>query len=278
MICSEHIINRWFLLQRIGGDSMVPYRLLALDLDGTLLTDDKRISPTDRKWIGRATDAGVMVIIASGRGRQSVRAFRKELGLHTPMVLVNGGEVWGRSGELLERSIIPRKDIRTLKEIAEHYGADYWGCDVNGLVRRHHWTEKMGSRNWLKFGIRDPYVQVLDRVKKRICSLHGLSMTSSALNVIEVGVKGKSKATGVRKVCEHVGIKMEEVMAIGDNWNDFPLIRAAGFGVAMGNAIPQLKDVAKAVTDSNEQSGVGKAIEKYLLRGDVQKTGENGNR
>ncbi|MEN1968804.1 Cof-type HAD-IIB family hydrolase [Lentibacillus sp. N15] len=244
---------------------MVRYRLVAIDLDETLLSFDKRISAKNKKWINRAIQAGVMVVFTTGRGRQRVGKYQKTLGLHAPIVLVNGAEVWGESGELLERSIIPINDIRALHQLAGSYDANFWGYHVDGLVGKRHWTKEMLTKDWLKFGMRHRDVHILEKIREQVQTLPAIEMTSSSSTNIEIGPKGKTKESGIRKVCAHTGITMEEVMAIGDNMNDFRLIKAAGFGVAMGNATKQLKEVADAVTDSNDKSGVAKAIKKYVL-------------
>lgn len=241
------------------------YRLLALDLDETLLTKDKQISMESKKWIEQTKKNGVVVIMATGRGRQRVQSIQRELILHTPMVLVNGGEVWGMDEVLLERSLIPRDKVRILHQLAESSGAGYWGYNLENFVGWKQWNEEMFSKNWLKFGMRHDDPEALLETKKVLTTFPDLGITQSGPNNIEIGLRGKSKATGVRRVCKHLGINMEEVMAIGDNLNDLNLIRDAGLGVAMGNANEQLKAVADVVTETNEKEGVALAIQNYLF-------------
>ena len=244
---------------------MLNYRLLALDLDETLLTKDKKITKASKHWIDRAKKAGIIVIFATGRGLQRVLDFRNELELNTPMVLVNGAEVWGYADELLKRSFISRNDIYKLQQLAVEENASYWGYNVDALVGHRNWTEEMFHKDWLKFGIRHQDLHVMERIRKQASRLPSIEITQSAPVNIEIAAKGISKETGVRKVCEHLGIEMEEVMAIGDNLNDYKLMQAAGFGVAMGNGDQRLKDIADVVTDTNEQDGVAKAIERHLF-------------
>jgi HAD superfamily hydrolase (TIGR01484 family) len=97
---------------------MPKYRLLALDMDGTLLDDEQRISPENREWIGRAREAGVTVIFATGRGYQSLLPYAEELNLDSPIVAVNGSEIWRRPGELHERHPLGRDDVRQLYALA----------------------------------------------------------------------------------------------------------------------------------------------------------------
>lgn len=244
---------------------MAKYRLLAVDLDETLLTKDKRITKETKLSIARAEQAGVVVIFATGRGLERVENFLKELNLNNPMVLVNGAEVWKKPGQLWERHFINSEAIRTLYYIAEEAGAKYWGYNADGLVHSSDWTEGMLDLDWLKFGIRHDDINVINKIKEQVKGLKTLEVTSSAQTNLEMSAKGISKETGVRKVCKELNIKMKHVMAIGDNLNDFKLIQAAGLGVAMGNADDRLKEVADQITDTNEADGVAKAIQNFLL-------------
>lgn len=253
---------------------MVNYQLLALDLDETLLTKDKRITDEAKLWVTRSVEAGVVVIFATGRGLQKIGEFRDVLEMDLPMVLVNGAEVWGKQELLLGRYYISKDDIRMLHNLALEAGASFWGYSVESLTGRENWTEEMFKRDWMKFGIKHDNPQVINQLKARIRS-NTLEITSSSPINLEFSQKGVSKESGVRKVCEHMGIDMKNVMAIGDNLNDLRLIRSAGLGVAMGNADDRLKEIADVVTDTNEQNGVAKAIERYLFGLDLDN--EQGN-
>lgn len=248
---------------------MMPnYRLLALDLDGTTLTDDKQISEETRLWIRRAIEAGVTVIFATGRGIQTAETIWKEIAPDSPMVLVNGAEIWKGPNQLLERHFLGRDDIRWLHAQAMNAQAKYWGYSVDSLTHHHDWSDDNFDIDWLKFGIRHDDLAEIDKLRKFIQTRETLEVTRSAPVNIEISLKGITKETGVLRVCEHLGITMDQVMAIGDNLNDARLIRAAGLGVAMGNADDELKLVADVVTDTNEEHGVAKAIQRYLFGDD----------
>ena len=246
---------------------LTKYRLLALDLDETLLTKDKRITAESKVWISRAIEAGVVVIFATGRGLQRVADFRKELKMDSPMVLVNGAEIWGKDRGLLSRHFISRENIHMLHRLAIEVGASFWGYSVEGLTNQKNWTEAMFHRDWMKFGIKHDDQQVINQLKRRIqgTGTDTLEITSSSPVNLEFSFKGISKKMGVQKICTYLGIGMEDVMAIGDNLNDFKLIQAAGLGVAMGNADDRLKQVADQVTETNEADGVAKAIQNFLV-------------
>lgn len=247
------------------GDDVPHYRMLAIDLDGTTLTDDKRITDETKFWIRRAATNGVTVSFATGRGVQTAQSIWEELRLDSPMVLVNGAEVWESPGKLRERHIIAREDIYRLHLLAEEAGASFWGYSTESLTSKRHWTEAMFERDWMKFGIRHDDLQVIRQLRDVVESWGTVEVTRSAPVNMEISPKGISKETGVRSVCELLGIDMREVMAIGDNLNDLRLIQSAGFGVAMGNADEELKRAADGYTDSNERDGVAKAIRHYLF-------------
>lgn len=244
---------------------MTAYRLLALDMDGTLLTDDKRITDESRYWIRRAEEAGIKVIFATGRGIQTAGSFWEELGLQSPMVLLNGAEIWEGPGRLYERTYLAREDIRSLHALAVEAGAAYWGYSVESLTGSKHWNEEMFERDWMKFGIRHDDPAVIGDLRERVESWGRFEITRSADSNMEISVKGISKATGLEKVCRLLGITMDQVMAVGDHYNDLQMLRSAGLGVAMGNANETVKLAADGITDTNERNGVAKAIQNYLF-------------
>lgn len=241
------------------------YQLLALDLDDTLLTKDKKISKENRKWINKAQEAGVTVMFATGRGMQRVEHLLEELGLSGPMVLVNGAEVWAEKGKLLERHYIKKGDIHKLHSLAKEVDAPFWGYSVESLTKSKDWTDEMLDHDWLKFGIRNNDLNVIRKLREEASKLLDIDITRSATVNMEVSLKGITKESGVRSICDHLHIKMEDVMAMGDNMNDSHLIKAAGLGVAMGNADPELKEVADVITDHHEKDGVAKAIQRFLF-------------
>lgn len=244
---------------------MANYKLLALDLDGTLLTEEKKITETAKRYIHEAVEQGVTVIFSTGRGIQTTDHLWKEVGLESPMVLLNGAELWKGPGEVVERHVIPKEDIIRLHQLAVDHDAWFWGYSEEALTRKSEWTDEMFERDWMKFGIRHDDLEVIGPLREAVESWGNLEVTRSAAVNMEVSCKGISKLSGVRKVCDWLGIELSEVMAIGDNMNDAKLIRAAGLGVAMGNADEELKRIADENTDTNEQDGVAKAISEYLL-------------
>ena len=181
------------------------------------------------------------------------------------MVFLNGAEIWKGPGQIWERHALNGEDIRWLHQTAMNAGAEFWVFVPEGRIHKRYWSKELFERNWLKFEMKHNDIEVIQNIHNAIIARKTLEATSSAAFNVEITLKGISKETGVLRVCEHLGITMEHVMAIGDNLNDERLIKAAGLGVAMANADDYLKQVADVVTDSNEQHGVSKAIENYLF-------------
>lgn len=245
---------------------MTNYKLLAIDLDDTLLTRKKTITDESKKWIKKASVHGVTVIISTGRGCHNMKQYREELGLKTPMVLVNGAESWDESVQIIKRDYIESADIQNLYHLTEDYNVDFWAYGNETFVKKQEWTPEMLNERWTQFVIRHDDPIILAQIRNKIMhTAHHLEITSSSKINVEFTYKGVSKAAGVKSVCDYLGITMKEVMAIGDNHNDLQLIKSAGLGIAMGNAVPKLKEIADDITDTNEADGVAKAIQKHIF-------------
>jgi HAD superfamily hydrolase (TIGR01484 family) len=249
-------------------DKIMParYKLLALDLDGTLLSKDKTISNMNKLWIKRAVLMGVTVIFATGRGVTRVTEYGVELGLDSPMVLLNGADIWKGPELTWKQHFLTRKMIGDLYALADKAGAHYWGYHTERHVGKKDWSSaELDRDDWMKFGmyLKD---QSIDRIRDEIQEWNVLEVIESGFGSLEISIKGITKESGVRDVCTLLGIEMHEVMAIGDAGNDEQLLRAAGLGVAMENGTIKAKEAADTCTVSNEEDGVAIAIQRYLLQ------------
>lgn len=241
-------------------------KLLALDMDGTLLDGSKHVSPETRRWIDKAKEAGVIVCLASGRGRQSMLPYHAELGLSgVPFVAVNGGEVWRDEHSLLTRRALDPSLNRRFVAIAEETGAWFWAYGLDGYLTKDRWVSGFADETWLKFGYYTDDRDALARVKEELGKLGPLEITNSDPNNVEVNPPGVTKASGLAEVCRVLGIGMDETVAVGDSLNDLPMIREAGLGVAMGNAQEAVKQAADRVVADNEQDGVAEAIRRFVF-------------
>ncbi len=244
---------------------MTRYKLIALDMDGTLLTDDKRITEETKKWLRYAVQQGVTVIFSTGRGLQTAGTYWKQLELNSPMVLLNGAEIWEGPGKLYRRTFLPRETVHRLYEHAISRGDWHWAYSKERLANERRWTPDMFELDWMKFGIGGHQPETLNALREELESWGQLEVTRSAPNNLEISVKGVTKASGVREVCGLLGIEMSDVMAVGDSDNDLRLLQDAGLGVAMANAEEHVKRAAQVITASNNEEGVSLAIRKHLF-------------
>jgi len=255
------------LLEGVAAEVAVAYRLLALDMDGTLLNGREEISPANAEWIRRAGEAGVTVCLSTGRGYDSALPYAEQLGLDTPMITVNGGEVWRRPRELHRRVTMSPETVLKLHRVAERHGSVwFWAYATDGIYNKESWTNDVLEKEWLKFGYHTEDARELRAIWEEISEWGDLEISNSAAVNIEVNPKGVSKAAGMAEVCRLLGCNLSEAVAIGDSLNDIAAIRAAGLGVAMGNAQDAVKAAADAVTGTNEEDGVAQAIRKYVLK------------
>jgi len=241
------------------------YKLLALDIDGTTITNDQRITEETYIWIKRAIKSGVTVMFATGRGLHRVEHLAHELQLRSPMVLLNGSEVWEGTDQLIERHFLDRDTVFKLYSISRKNNARFWGYDVKGLIGYDDWDATMLHNQWMKFTIYHSETGVLQYLKDYSVSLGTVEVAQTSISHLELSPKGRTKEAGIKTICDCLNLAMDEVMAIGDEQNDLQLLQSAGLGVAMGNATNEIKQIANVVTDTNEQDGVAKAIKQYIF-------------
>ncbi|MFK7694662.1 Cof-type HAD-IIB family hydrolase [Paenibacillus sp. HJGM_3] len=242
------------------------YKLLAIDMDGTLLNEESLISDDNRNWIHKALEAGISVILSTGRGVQKVYPYTDEIGLKTPIVSVNGSEVWKEPRVLLKRHLMKTEWIRRLHEMSVKYDTWFWAYSVEGVHNKENWVpEELETTQWLKFGFFTEDDQSRNRILDELTAWGEFEITNSHPHNLEINPKGISKASGIEEVCRLLGHSMSEVVAMGDSLNDMAMIRAAGLGVAMGNAQEELKRAADLVTVTNQEHAVAKIIREHIL-------------
>ncbi|UQZ84648.1 Putative phosphatase [Paenibacillus konkukensis] len=240
-------------------------KLIALDLDGTLLNKHSAVSDENRKAIAQARAQGVTVIVATGREMQSAMPYWRDLELESPLVTANGSEVWTSSGELHKRHTLDGTIIKELHDISLEEGCSFWGYTTEGMITADNWSGITDESVWLKFGYFSKDPDLLQRVRTKAEKAASVEITNSHPSNIEINPAGISKASGILEVCGMYGLEMSQVMAVGDSLNDKAMLLAAGMGVAMGNAQDEVKRLAQAVTGSNLEDGVAQAIRRYVL-------------
>jgi len=260
-------------------------RLLACDMDGTLFRSDLKISPRVQEAIFLAQQAGVHVVLATGRMPAATRAFVEELRLGGPQIYYNGALVSTPKGETLFHVPIEASVARTVVTYARtqrmHVNA-YVGDTiyVDRLTPEAEFTRQLNRVDPVPVGdlisfleqaptkmviVRLPMVEA-GLIPRLAADFDGkLSVSSSVPQYCEMINPAVDKGRALRALAERLGFEMDEVAAIGDGDNDATLLQAAGVSFAMGNATPRLKSLASHVVGSVEQDGVAEAIEQYVL-------------
>lgn len=268
-------------------------KLIAIDLDGTLLNSKKEVTSRNKQTLARAKAQGVKVVICTGRPLRAIRPYLDELSLKDAgdySITFNGGLVQkNETGEIIEKAAMQLADVHELIAVAEglNLPLDIVSEEiVLSLPTSAEHLSIYGSLNPL-LDCRPFAIDALDETKlynKAVIAYHQevldpkilaipaevsekFEIIKSRHNLLEFMPKGITKAYGISLLAQDLGIDQSEVMAIGDEENDLPMIRYAGIGVAMDNAVPMIKDAADVVTASNEADGVAQVIEKYVLTG-----------
>ncbi|MES5863789.1 Cof-type HAD-IIB family hydrolase [Bacillus cereus group sp. RP32] len=266
------------------------YKMIVLDLDDTLLRDDHTISPRTKVALMTAQEQGVKVVLASGRPTFGMRNVAKELRLEeygSFILSFNGAKIINcKTSEEIFSSTLSPEIVHNLFEISKT--EDVWihtyiGDDIV-TEENNPYTEIEGDITGMpivvvddfKNAVKEPVVKVLmnkeaERLvvveKKLQKQLEGqLSVMRSKPFFLEFTEAGVTKGTSLNKLIQKLGIKREEVIAMGDSYNDQAMIEFAGLGVAMGNAPDDIKEIANYVTDTNMNDGVAKVVEKFVLK------------
>jgi Cof subfamily protein (haloacid dehalogenase superfamily) len=269
---------------------MMAIRLLALDLDDTLLRSDLTISFRTRNAIKRAENAGITVVLASGRIPSAMERFSRLLGMHRrPGYLIcNNGTIIqeSQSGNIIYDAWIPRETALIAYDLAEAEGfsVQIYEDDVMYISRPNEFADYdqrlTGLRQVVVENFRamvaagcykllipgDPLI--LSPLEKLLRNYLGddLTIFTSKPYFLELLPPNTDKGTALARVAEQLGIDREAVLAIGDSMNDEAMLRWAGVGVAMANGDDRIKSIAAMVTDkSNDDDGIADLIERYLL-------------
>ena len=263
------------------------YRLVVVDLDGTVRSRRLGIPPGVRAAVADARDLGVRVCVATGRMWRSAEPWVRMLGADPPTILYNGGQVFDfAAGRTLYERLLPRDAARaalTLVRADPHVQPHLYVADRVYVERRHPLTEAYAADDGLTYEIvpslddlleDDPHKILIIGAAERIETL-GAVVRSAGLPVhavqsepvyLEILPPGVSKGAALHAMLDGLGITSSETIAIGDNWNDAEMIEAAGLGVAMGSAPVGLRSRADFVCGTAEEEGVRKVIERFVLR------------
>ncbi len=262
-------------------------RLVAVDVDGTLLRSDKQLTRRTADVIRQAAAAGVKVVLASARPPRSLAAIHEVLGLNTVQINYNGALIHdpARTRPMFHQPLdvtLARRVISAARRIDRQCLVsieilDRWYTD--------HFDESLPTETSLQFkpdfigplkafltvpvtklmllAPPDRMVRIRQVVEKRFLKTVGLAISDAHL--LQVCHHEANKAAALARVAEHYGVAQDQVMAIGDAPNDVSMLRWAGWGVAVDNAWPVARAAADAVVPENNADGVAHAIEQYVL-------------
>lgn len=265
------------------------YKLICLDIDGTLLDDSKKLMPEVRQAIQDASGMGIKIVLASGRMPAGVELIEKDLGVDCIKICNAGTYVILGDQCISAKYLLPRTMRIVYEEIANKNQVPLWifqerewfvtGIDQHikreiEIIQYHpkvanaddlagQWEkEETGPNKLLIAAAPDKIPSIYKQIKEQ--ELPDIDIACSSDQLIEIFPKGVTKRTALIKIRDKLCINREEMIAIGDQEVDIPMIEEAGVGIAMGNAIDELKQKADFITKSNNEAGVAYALEHYL--------------
>lgn len=265
----------------------MPYRLIAMDLDDTLLTDELTVSEATRQAMNAAIAQGAHLTIATGRMFDSAQKIARQVGLNVPIITYQGSLIKNLLDEevLYERSV----PVDVAKQIYDY-------CQSHGLHLQSYIADKLyvsedtdkikgyAKQSNIPYTIEPDFGRIianerqtklliidepakLDALMPELKERFGsrVHLTKSKPNYLEFMHLEGTKGHALRFLASHYGIPMEETIAMGDAMNDHEMVQAAGLGVAMANAVPALKEIADFITLSNNDDGVKHVLDKFVL-------------
>lgn len=271
-------------------------KIIALDLDGTLLTTDKRLSPENEAALRRAAEAGVEIVPATGRFYSGIPDCVRSLPYIHYAITINGAQVLDlRARSSLYRAEIPwRRAVELMEEL------DKLPVIYDCYMDDRGWMSQSHQDRAADFAPNKPSLDQLQRLRTPVPELKAflaqrgrdvqkvmmffqdpalrlrsleelarrfpdLTVTSSIPRNLELNSRDAQKGIALERLAEQLGVPREETMAFGDDLNDLSMLRAAGIGVAMGNAGEEIKAAADRVTASCDENGVAAALEELLF-------------
>lgn len=273
-------------------------KLFAFDIDGTLLDSSIRMPDENIKALRKLNDSGIKTIFASGRVLSSIKYYQKIIGYDNPIVATNGSMIALSSNDIYKTYYIDDDILKDLFEFCKEHKLEFHFYDEENYYTNRVNLERIkhlkidndyGMNYQVDLIIKeDPVSYLLSQGKSankfqisgidnnklskediisKVDKKFGdkLYITSSGSNLIELSNKNSSKWNSLSEICEILGISIDEVAAIGDSYNDIPMVKNAKLSFAMGNANETLKKYADIIVGDNDSSGIVEACD-YVLR------------
>lgn len=262
----------------ISDISKEKIKLIATDLDGTLLNSNKEISQYNQKIIKKLiNEYNINFILSSGRPYEGIKNYNKILENNNLSIIFNGASIVDNSGKVIYKQTVEENYAKTIIKLSEKYDVCVHVYDngkyivskedfpiksyvqiektVNVVVGLEN-TDDYNFDKILILGQRD----ILEKLKKEIDSLNCVHTCFSGDLFLEAINKEANKGNALKRLCKIKKIDIKETITFGDNFNDIEMIEYSGIGVAMGNAEEKVKQKADYITLSNEEDGVGKFL------------------
>lgn len=260
--------------------------LMLSDMDGTLLLPDHTLSPGVIAAVARLRKAGVHFSLASARPPLAMRKQVQQLGIDVPTLAFNGGNLCDVDGTVLQRHCVQPDAVHTaLRLFAKHPVTVWVFADDHWLARDRSGAYFDTELQALGYGPKlvDDFTPYLERIDKIVATsddfqllidleqqllplIEGQALASrSQQYYLDVTALAANKGDALASLAEYLHVPLEQTAAIGDGANDVPMFQRAGFAVAMGQAHPDVQRQADAVTDSNADDGVVRAIDEFIL-------------
>jgi Cof subfamily protein (haloacid dehalogenase superfamily) len=263
-----------------------PVRLLLADVDGTLVTQDKVLTDEAIAAVHRLSDAGILFAITSGRPPRGMDMLIEPLKLQTPIAAFNGGLIVDPDLKVIESRVLPEQLVRPIADLMGRFslsvwiyrGTDWFVPDLKGPhVDREAWTVKfepklMSSLDGLTddvakmVGVSDDH-DAVTRASEAAHDQFGNHVTAAPSQpyYLDVTHPLANKGEVAKYLAGRYGLPQEEIATMGDQPNDVLMFAHSGLSIAMGNADPQVKRAARRVTDTNENNGFAKAVNRFVL-------------
>ena len=262
------------------------YKLIALDMDGTVLDSNKQISKRTASAIKKAIEYGVHVVLSTGRSIVGLRQYNEALKLKSPVISYNGGMVLNPADEtvLYQKNLRP-EDAQAVMQCGQTFGVSQivWSNGSLYTFADTPQAREYAEKNKTEFTIIEDAVALskqgitkvlwsddpeqIARYQKELPHLLDgeMSYFTSCLHYLEFTDKEVSKGNALAFLSEHLQIAPAEMIAVGDGMNDESMLRYVGLGVAMENAVDAVKGFADMITSTNDEDGVAQVIEKFIL-------------
>lgn len=267
-------------------------KLVALDLDNTLFTSDKQVSPDNRTALQLAQEKGVQVVLTTGRPLEAIRYLLDDLGLTGPdhySITFNGGLVQRNDGTVLAQTLMSQAEVALVHAVVSEFGltmdvisqGTVYSFSVDGRFSAYREVnpnltfvdvtspdELPADETYNKVVIVADQAYLDERITQLPADLYDqFEVFKSREIILEIMPKGVHKAAGLAQLIAHLGIEPSQVLTMGDEENDLSMLAWAGWGIAVGNAVPAAKQAARLTLDrTNNQSAVAQAINRYVLK------------